>query len=359
MTEVHQLLHVASPGDAVTNSAVQYRELLRRVGPSEIFAAHVDPQLIGDVLPLSAYYTRASAQTGKNVLLYHLSTGSEEVVGFLQRRTESAGIVYHNITPSSYFSDYSPELVAELDEGRRQLESLRDRVDLALAVSPFNARELEALGYDNVGVVPLIVDLDELPHAGLDHRAERRLDAVDGPVLLFVGQLMPHKRPDLLLAAFHVLSTYLIPEAVLLMVGAGRLLRYRTAVERFALELNLTGTRFTGWVSDQELLACYRRADLFVTASEHEGFCVPLLEAMHLGLPVVARSFAAIPETLAGAGLLLPEDDDPMLLAEALHTAITDEDLRSTLVQRGRARAREIDPEQARTAFLTKLLELV
>lgn len=359
MTEVHQLLHVASPGDAVTNAALQYRELLRRVGPSEIFAAHVDPKLMGDVLPLSQYNQRPSAQSGRNVLLYHLSTGSHEVVSFLAQRPEEAGLVYHNITPSSYFAPFSPELVAELDEGRQQLESLRDRVELALAVSPYNARELEALGYTNVGVVPLIADLDELPQAGLDRSAERNLDAMEGPVLLFVGQLMPHKRPDLLLAAFHILSTYLIPEAVLLMVGAGRLLRYRNAVERYASELNLTGARFKGWVSEQELLACYRRADLFVTASEHEGFCVPLLEAMHLDLPVVARSFAAIPETLDGAGLLLPADDDPALLAEALHATLTDDDLRRTLVERGRERAERVDSEKARASFLSKLLELV
>jgi L-malate glycosyltransferase len=359
VTEVHQLLHVASPGDAVTNAALEYRALLRRAGPSEIFAAHLDVKLLGDVLPLSQYVERPSAQTGKNVLLYHLSTGSEEVVGFLLRRPETAGIVYHNITPSRYFAPYSAELVAELDEGRRHLEALKDRVELALAVSPYNGRELEALGYTNVGVVPLIADLDDLPHAGLDHAAEQRLDEVDGPVLLFVGQLLPHKRPDLLLAAFHILSTYLVPEAVLLMVGAGRHLRYRTAVERYAHELNLTGARFKGWVSDQELLACYRRADVFVTASEHEGFCVPLLEAMHLGLPVVARSFAAIPETLDGAGLLLPADDDPMLLAEALHVAVTDQSVRDTLIQQGHRRARQIDPEQARAEFLAKLLELI
>ena len=359
MTEVHQLLHVASPGDAVTNAALQYRELLRRVGPSEIFAAHLDPKLAGDVLPLWRYHDRPSARTGRNVLLYHLSTGSHEVVDFLRRRPEVAGIVYHNITPSAYFAPYSPELVAELDEGRRQLEALRDRVDLALAVSPFNARELEALGYTNVGVVPLIVDLDELPHAGIDRTAERNLETIDGPVLLFVGQLMPHKRPDLLLGAFHILCTYLIPEAILLVVGAGRLLRYHAAVERYASELQLTGARLKGWVSDHELLACYRRADVFVTASEHEGFCVPLLEAMHLDLPVVARSFAAIPETLDGAGLLLPEDDDPALLAEAMYATLTDDALRSTLVTRGKERAARVDSEQARASFLAKLLELV
>jgi glycosyltransferase involved in cell wall biosynthesis len=265
--------------------------------------------------------------------------------------------VYHNITPASYFEPYSAHLVVELDEGREQLSRLRDRVAVALAVSPYNARELEALGYRDVGVVPLIVDLDALPHAGLDATAERRLEATDGPVLLFVGQLLPHKRPDLLLSAFHLLCTYFVPEAVLVLVGAGRLVGYRAAVHRFARELNLTGAWFKGWVSDQELLAYYRRADVFVTASEHEGFCVPLLEAMHLDLPVVARSFAAVPETMGGAGLLLPPDDDPALLAEALHTTLTDDDVRSRLIEAGRRRVEDVRPETARAEFLATLLD--
>jgi glycosyltransferase involved in cell wall biosynthesis len=177
-------------------------------------------------------------------------------------------------------------------------------------------------------------------------------------MILFVGQLLPHKRPDFLLQAFHVLSTYMVPEAHLALVGPARLAPYRRALESLVGELNLDA-HITGWVNEPELAAFYRAATCFVSASEHEGVCVPLLEAMAFDVPVMARAFAAIPETMDDAGLLLPSDDGPLTLAEGMFRIVSDPGLRRELVGRGRARLEAFDPKAAKATFLTHLAEVI
>ena len=355
---IDQILVAASPGDAVTNATFAFRDLLRRVCPSDIYARYIDPRLSGDVRFLGDYQSRV-AGSGSDVLVYHASIGEPDVAAFLRERQERLVLVYHNITPPEYFAELQPAFAQLLAAGRVELAALRQRVEFALAVSSFNAAELEAMGYDDVRVSPLAVELDALTKRRSDPATVRRLarDA-KGPVVLFVGQLLPHKRPDLLLSAFHVLTTYLIPDAHLVLVGPARLEPYRRALEGMVGELNLD-VHITGWVSDAELAAFYRAATCFVTLSEHEGVCVPLLEAMAFDVPVVARAFAAIPETMAGAGVLLPPDDDPFIVAEAISRLALDERLRQQLAREGRSRLRAFDPEAARATFLSHLAEVV
>src|SRR5947209_12816680 len=137
---------------------------------------------------------------------------------------------------------------------------MRQRASFAFAVSPYNAREMESLGYADVGLTPLVVDVQKLAGLRPDPNMSQYLASrVDGPLILFVGQLLPHKRPDLLLAAFHVLNTYLLPEAWVAFVGPGRVAAYRVAVGRYARELNLNRAWLTGWVRDEELRSEERR----------------------------------------------------------------------------------------------------
>ena len=185
------------------------------------------------------------------------------------------------------------------------------------------------------------------------------LESLDGPLILFVGQLLPHKRPDLLLYAYHALTTHLLPDAHLVLLGPGRIERYRRALQTYVAELNLDRARITGWVTREQLAAYYARADVFATMSEHEGVCVPLLEAMSFDVPVVARDYGAVSETMGDAGLLLPPDDDPFLVAEALAEVLTSEGLRAEMVCRGRDRLAGIDAEAAYGAFLGHLVDLV
>ena len=327
------------------------------MGPSEIFARHIDAGLTTSVQRLARYQDQCSAG---DAIIYHASIGDPDVAAFLAKRAERMVLVYHNISPAESFAPYEPEFAARLEAGRRDLVSLRDRVCLALTVSAFNAAELTALGYTDVRVTPLIVDPTSLVAVAPDDDTRRHLDAhVHGPIALFVGQLLPHKRPELLVEALHAVATYLIPEAHLVLLGPKRIPAFAGAVQRQIVELGLGNAWITGMVTRAELRAYYERADLFVTASDHEGFCVPLLEAMSFNLPIVARGTSAIPETLGRAGIVLDPADGSLVLAEAWAAAVTDGSLRRELVAGRRRRLAEFDPDDARRQVLRHLSEVM
>lgn len=239
-----------------------------------------------------------------------------------------------------------------LEAGRRYLEVLRDRTVLALADSSFNAEDLYNVGYSRVRVGGLILSVERL----LDVEPAPLPFRIEGPVVLSVGQLYPHKRPDLVVASFHELVTRHRPEAHLVLAGSSRLPEYAEALSHYVERLGL-GPRvtITGHISEEELVAWYRRADVFVVASEHEGFCVPLVEAMEFGVPIVARANGAIPETLGDAGVIVPGDSGPRVLAGVVAAVIEDETAKEGLRVRARARAKAFTAEACRRQFLDAL----
>ena len=353
---IHQILAAAAPGDAITNAALEYRDVLRRVAPSDVFARHIAPGSAADVKPLSDY----GADGTQGLLVYHASIGEPAVSAFLQSRTEPLVLVYHNITPAKYFRGLDDTFAELLVLGRYELEQLRPRVVLTIAASHFNAAELEALGYRDVRVIPPVVNPFRLAHTLPDGATLTYLDReFNEPFLLFVGQMLPHKRPDLLVKAMHTASTYLGLQARLLLVGQNRFAPYADAITAQVRELNLDQVHILGAVPDDRLAAMFRRATAFVTVSEHEGFCVPLLEALAFDVPVLARACAAIPETLGDGGFLLPERVTAELVAEAIDCIVRDSGLRRDLVARGQQRLRELTQFDASIAMLEAIGEVV
>jgi glycosyltransferase involved in cell wall biosynthesis len=352
---IHQVVVAASPGDAITNLALGTRRLLRRVGPSEIYAHHIDPALLGDVLPLTSYRPRHS----HNLLMFHASIGQAQVHEFVMSRAEPLVLVYHNVTPGEYFAPYDLVFADLLELGRREVETLRPRVIRAIADSHYNARELEAMGYRDVRVVPPVLDVRRLARVTPRASTMHHLATFEGPILLSVGQLMPHKRPDFLVQVMHIAETHLGIYEFLFLVGHQRLSRYNRAIREQIQELNLAGVHVVGAVDEADLAAMFRSADVFVTASEHEGFCIPLVEAMAFETPIVARASAAIPETVGDAGLLVPPDQGPELFAEAVAETLANETLRADLVAGGQRRLAELESCSPQTAMLEALLEVV
>lgn len=355
--EIHQVVVGASRGDAVTTQAREIQALLGGPRHSRIFARHIAPEIEGLVVPLARYPLVVPHGSRDDVIVYHASMGDPAVTNFLASRPERVVLVYHNITPSDYFQDIDPRFARLLDWGRSELTMLRDRVSIAFADSSYNARDLETMGYENVRVVPLILDFGRLQRLRPAASGQVGAPPSDEPLILSVGQLLPHKRPDLLIKAYEILVRYLEPRARLVMIGAPRVPSYARAIEQFALELNLPRLELLGSVDDAALVRWFEAADVFASMSEHEGFGIPLVEAMAFGCPVVTRRFAAIPETLGGAGLCLEDKDGPAVIAEALHAALRDESLRRDLIERGRRRAEQFDADAGRERFRTTLLE--
>jgi len=338
---IHQLSVSAAYGDAIGGEIFTVRDALRRAGyESDVFVELVDARMAGEVRPYQEY---REVSHPDNVVLLHFSLGSK-VSALVREIDDRMVLIYHNITPAEWFAPYALGIARDCQRGRVELATLAERATLALGDSEYNRQELEELGFDNTGVLPLIIDLSRLDEAA-DPLVLDRFD--DGRTnLLFVGRCVPNKSIEDLLRFFAYYRRFIDHRSRLIIVGEYRsFVLYFDALQELASELGLDEVYFTGHVSQAELNAYYSVADCFVCTSEHEGFCVPIFEAMYRGLPVVAYSAAAIPYS-TGGGVLLLNDKDPAVLAEAVHQVLSDNALRDALLRRQQQALLALDREQ-------------
>lgn len=332
---LHQLLSYAAGGDAVTNHARAMQPVL---GGASRLLAHVVAPDVDDIFdPL----VTVDDLPPDELVLYHVTIGCRAAVDWLRGRRY--GLVYHNITPASFFDGLSAEHERLCREGRDELASLVGGSELTIADSAFNAREIEALGGRVDAIQPPITTAHRLRGVEQDPTLAAELDRHPIPDLLYVGQCAPHKRPEDLVMAHHLATRHLGMRAALALVGSHPVPAHVEALRDLITSLGAADVAVTGPVSDAELATRLPRARALVTASVHEGYCVPVVEAMAAGVPVVARAAGAIPETTDGAALLVAEDAPASVLAEAMHRIVSDDDLHAALSSRGRARAAEID----------------
>ncbi|MDD5557442.1 MAG: glycosyltransferase family 4 protein [bacterium] len=338
---VHQVVAGFADGDAISDLALALQAVFRRWGhESEIFCPrrHIDPKMRGRALDLHEHRARSAP---RNILYFHFSIGSE-TVEYFRRAPDRKVLVYHNITPGRWFRSIYDEREAQLVHGREDLATLAGVAGLVLADSAFNAGELAEAGFRDVKVMPLILDPGRLakpPDAGI-LRGFR--DGV--PNILFVGRVVPNKRFEDLIRAFYAYRRFTGKPARLLLVGSATgLERYLAFLRHLVRELSLDDVVFARHVRLDALTAFYRAADLFLCMSEHEGFCIPLLEAMHFGVPILAYRAAAVAETLGGGGVLFDEKDFPAV-AEMMDLLLRDGPLRAAVVARQRARLADFEP---------------
>jgi glycosyltransferase involved in cell wall biosynthesis len=338
---VHQVLSGAGPVDAVTAQALAYRRLFTQWGwGGRDHAVSIDSRVGTGIRPF-----KALEPAPDDVLLLHYSAYAPKLRTLLELPNPKL-MQYHNVTPARWFWGYEPTVAVHCSLGRRQLPEFVGAVQLAAAVSRFNAAELEAAGAERTAVIPILFDRTRLPPPA---------SPPDGPpTIVFVGRLTPHKRQDELIAAFAAYRRHRRPDARLVLVGEPLTKRYGDGLAELAEQLAPGGVSFRHGIGERELWQVYREAHVFVCLSEHEGFCVPLLEAFHFGVPVIARPSGGVPE-VAGDAALLVEDHDPALVAELIHLAVEDRELREELQRRGELRLAEYTAE--RTAV--KLREAV
>jgi glycosyltransferase involved in cell wall biosynthesis len=264
---------------------------------------------------------------------------------------------YHNITPADLLEAWIPAVGEEVRWGRAQLRDLAPITEFAIADSMFNERELQAAGYRSTTTVPLLLDLDGFagsPDPTLAARLAGQRSG-GGTELLFVGKVSPHKGQHDLVKALAAYRRFYDPRARLRLVGGAISDEYRAAVERFADELGLIdAVEIAGSVTHEELIAYYAAADVFVCLSNHEGFCVPLLEAMYHRVPIVAYTNTAVPETVATAGLVLP-DKQPARVAAAIHRVVTDQNLRDALARAASERVASFALPRVQEGFASAL----
>ena len=336
--------------DAVSHHTLEAQRVLHSLGVvSEIYACNMGLGLAGRVHPLKDL----PRERGEHQwVCYQASIGSPAADAIASHPGLKL-VDYHNISPSELVERWMPHLGEEVRLGRRQLAELAPIVELGFADSEFNRAELEDAGYRRTAVAPLMVDTSNL-YCPPDRRVVDRLEsarALGGHDWLFVGQMLPHKAHHDVIKALACTRRMFDPDARLHLVGRESCPAYADALHRYVSALGLTAAvEFAGSISPGELAAYYSSADVLVCCSDHEGFCAPLLEAMHHRLPVVAYGVAAVPETVLDAGIVLPSKS-PVLVATAVQRVLTDHQLRDALVRAGLERTRANSVDGARRAF--------
>jgi glycosyltransferase involved in cell wall biosynthesis len=336
---VHQVLATLGYGDAIGHEVLGIQRALQDAGyGSEIFVETADRRLEH----LTTDYREMVAGVGPDdVLIHHFSIGSRA------SRTAYAlpgrmALVYHNITPPQYFLGIHKDLVKLCFRGRRELTAYVPRCEIALGDSEYNRQELEDLGFSPTAVLPVVPDFSHLNLPPNTMTAGRFDDGWTN--VMFVGRVIPNKKFEDVIRAFHVYRTRHNPRSRLLLVGSyGGFEKYLAMLHALVARLGTPDVHFLGHVSNEELTALYDVADLFLCASEHEGFCVPLIESFYKQVPVLAYAATAVPATMDGGGVLY-DTKDPLEIARVMAAILDDPDLEDRIVA-------------TQDAALTRLLE--
>ncbi|WP_446395252.1 glycosyltransferase [Coleofasciculus sp. E1-EBD-02] len=327
LKEIHQLLPNLAYGDAISNQALAIRDYLRRCGyQSDIFVRYIDERVAHEAKIFKP--NTISEQAG---IIYHHSIGSE-LTDYTIAHSGSKCLIYHNITPAEFFRPYRPEFAQLLEKGRAELKQLAQYFPLSVGDSAYNAAELAAVGFHQPGVLPIIVDPSKWDMPADATLMDQLQDGKSN--LLFVGRISPNKCQTHLIEAFYHYLT-MDQEARLILAGWGDANDpyYCHLLDRIQ-ELGLKDyVLVSGLVSEPQLLAFYRTSHLFWSMSEHEGFGVPLVEALWFDIPVLAYKSSAVPETLGEAGILFTCKDDLVQVAALAKLLVKDWRLRRTVLK--------------------------
>ncbi len=327
MIQIHQVLATLGYGDAIGHEVLGIQRVLRSRGyKSEIFVESADHRLEGLTRD---YRELVDFSHPDHLLLHHFSLGSKA------SRTAYAlpdrmALIYHNITPPEYFVGVNRTLARQCFRGRRELGAYADRCDMALGDSEFNRQDLEQFGFPRTAVLPVVPDFSHLERQPNRFVADQFDDAWTN--VMFVGRVIANKKIEDVIRCFHAYHTTFNTRSRLLIVGThAGFERYLAALNQLTAALGLHHVHLVGHVTDEELVAYYEVADLFLCASEHEGFCVPIVEAFYMEVPVLAYAATAVPATMDGAGVLY-DDKDPRHVAALMDAVVTNTALQEAIV---------------------------
>lgn len=349
-----QMLPNLAYGDAIGNDTLTLEQTLKSAGyETKTYANFIDDRIKD---PLCLSIDKYECQKD-DIIIYHLSTGTDLNYKFSQYDCKKV-IMYHNVTPPHFFELYDEYMMKVCDSGLRATKYLRKHADYCFADSEFNKQELIEMGYTcEIEVLPILIAFDDYkktPNVGV-----MRKYADDGYVnIVFTGRVAPNKKPEDIIAAFAYYKKYINPKSRLILVGNHLVTPgYFPRLSRYIEYLGVEDVIFPGHIRFDEILAYYRIADVFVCLSEHEGFCVPLVEAMYFDVPIVAYDSCAVGETLGGSGLLL-QDKSPAVVAEAIHRVMSDQKLRNQIIENQRFRLKDFQHDKIKAQFLETMKRL-
>lgn len=352
--QVHQFHPKVSQGDAIGNQVVALQQLFYSLGyKGQLFCEQPPLNLNIGFLPFSRAERLVASD---DLMLLHFSAGySSEVLSWIYQLPAHKVLVYHNITPHTYFSGVNSVFEELTLAGRQQLPRLSTITMAGWGDSAFNCQELSEYGWKQVGVLPIVFDPTRYSVTP-DRRTLKRLHG--GFNLLFVGRVVPNKKFEDLILTFYYLKKFVRSDARLILVGSWDGMEpYLEFLQALVARLKILDVFFLGHVSSQVLMACYKSASVYLSMSEHEGFGVPLVESMYFGIPVVAYKAAAVPETLGKSGVLITTKDHRRV-AELIGIIGEDQPLKDRIVAAQRERLESFEPDCVQEQLCALLQEL-
>jgi L-malate glycosyltransferase len=353
VTGIHHFVPVLHRGDAVGRHTLRLRDATRARGvSSDIYVDLVQDETAGETLPAPHYEARARPG---DVVVYQFATASS-MAPWLAGRRETLVVNYHNITPTELLEPWDHYLALGQARALGDLEVLAPRTSLAVADSAYNEAHLTEAGFTATAVVPPSAALG--PDVAVAERPTAPRARAEGARWLAVGRVAPNKAVEHAITALAVTRQHADPAATLCVIGRPVTDTYERALRRQVAELGLANAvTFVGYASDAAVANAYASADVLVVTSEHEGFCVPVVEAMAAGLPVVAFDQGAVPEVLGGAGILVATRD-PYALSQAIADLLSDPAGHRRVVEAGHRRLTELNLGSAAERFVDLLLPL-
>lgn len=346
--KVIQLQGTLNAGDAIGGNVEKIaRSLSKNNIPNTICAYDIDPNYPREglvFLPPEHLFTEVNQNT---LILFHFS-GKSLFTSLAIELNCPKIMIYHNITPPIFFEEYNATYTDFSLQGLRELDMLSLFMPKSLGDSEYNSSELRKAGFKNVDTLPLTFDFKKFQQITPEPNIIKNGNQKD---ILFVGRVAPNKRQADVIQAFYYYQK-INPNSVLHIVGNYLgFENYLEELQKLSEKLNVK-VNFTGKTSDAELAAYYKNADLFLSMSEHEGFCVPILEAMSSNTPVLAFASSAVIETVGDAGILFHEKKF-VAIAELMNVVLTDSKLQENLIKAGHARLSDFSDSKLEKQLLS------
>lgn len=352
---IYQIVEGLVYGDAVGNDIISLKYSLDSMGyANEIYANSIDSRVTKGIAKLLKKIPKIQQN---DIILYHLAVGTSLNYKF-QNMNGRKVLIYHNITPPYFFSGYNATTQKDCAEGLIQVKDLADKVEYCIADSEYNKQDLINMGFKcKIYVIPILIKYEDYrnkPNAKIINKYN------DGkPNILFTGRIAPNKKQEDIISSFYYYKKFINKEARLFLVGSFHgMEKYKTRLEKYIMCLNLEDVYITGHVKFDEILAYYNIADIFVSMSEHEGFCVPLVEAMYFSIPIIAYDSSAVGETLGDSSFIL-DNKDPKVVAESIDIILKNKNLKDIIINNQRIRLQAFDNKKITEQFKKVIQEII
>lgn len=338
-------------GDAASDDCVAMADALLKNGKEVIISAFSKNTALKNFIA----FDRLNINENDRIIFH--SFQNPKIADCIQNTKAKKILRFHNITPPDFFKFWNIKLSQDCQNDIDILKKIKNHFDWAICDSHFNQQDLEKIGFEcPIAVLPILMDFSQ-KRKTIKNKKIADLKNKNFKNILYTGRMAPNKKIEDILKSFAYYQKYYNPNSRLFLIGGSPCPFYTKMLQQYAQHLNIQNLYFTGEKSSaDDLLDYYQAADLYISLSEHEGFCVPLMEAMYYQKPILAYDAAAVAETLGGSGVLIPQDKKhPLFIAGIIDEILSNDDLKESIIQKQNARFLDFDYLKIQEQFLNVL----